>query len=821
MTAPDRLELLIADGQTKVTGLDYVFVHEDQVTLDVHFLRSPATLDEPLDNPDPAKDLAVERIRITAAGGSDGAERVPVSALEWIAGDEVLRLTTPLPGGFSPYILEIDDERIDPYFSAVRFSFKANCPSDLDCRPPPHLCPPEEEVDFPVDYQARDFWSLRRALLDFASQRYPDWQDRLEADVGVMLAEMMSALGDELAYYQDRIGREAHLETATQRRSLRRHARLVDYEVHDGLAAATWLDVTVETGLAGMLPAGADVSAVADGSGRNDYEVGRGLAEVADAKTYAVDAARNRLRPHLWDEDDTCLPAGATELVVKGHHESHLPLDDFEEGRDPGRWVLLRTDPGPGLPARRWLVRLTRVEELEDPLISDSEFGSALTRLGWEESEAVPFELDLTALSVRGNLVPATAGRTESRFLVVGREPDDEALGLPAAARRALSRTVERRGADGSTTHLLSLPGSEEIPLGWLGEDPRQASPEVRLAEVEWSGAARDWVEVAERPWSWRRSLIGSQPNDRHFTLDDGTWGRVVAFRRQGREIVHRDYAGGEGSTLRFGDGELGLVPAAGTLFRVTYRLGNGRRGNVAADSLTHPGDGMPGFVAALTNPLPAAGGRDPETAREVRQLAPEAFRAVAFRAVRPEDHAEATERLDWVDRAGATCRWTGSWLTTFVAADPRGAVTLTAEQRRQLDRQLDRFRQAGREAQTAEPHYADLDLEIAICVERQSYRGEVKESVLAALLGRAGFFAPDHFTFGTPLWRSRLEAAVQGVPGVRAVEEIRIRRRGHFDWRPLIGPYLPAGDHEVIRLENDPDHPERGSLRLVLEGGA
>ena len=47
-------------------------------------------------------------------------------------------------------------------------------------------------MDFPVDYQARDFNSYRQALLEFASQRYPDWHDRLEADVGIMLAEVMS-----------------------------------------------------------------------------------------------------------------------------------------------------------------------------------------------------------------------------------------------------------------------------------------------------------------------------------------------------------------------------------------------------------------------------------------------------------------------------------------------------------------------------------------------------------------------------------------------------------------------------------------------------
>jgi predicted phage baseplate assembly protein len=229
-------------------------------------------------------------------------------------------------------------------------------------------------------------------------------------------------------------------------------------------------------------------------------------------------------------------------------------------------------------------------------------------------------------------------------------------------------------------------------------------------------------------------------------------------------------------------------------------------------------------FVTSLTNPLPVTGGEDSELPEEIRQLAPEAYRAITYRAVRPEDYGEAAERLPWVQRAGATRRWTGSWLTTFVTADPRGAVSVDKTEYEELSNQVDRFRQAGHEVHTIQPRYADIDLEITVCAEPDSYRGEVEARVLELLLGRPGqpgFFAPDNFTFGTPLLRSRLEATIQQVPGVRAVGAIRIRRRGFFDWRALVGPYLPLGDRVILRLENDPDHPSRGSLRLVMEGGA
>src|SRR5262249_57078978 len=97
--------------------------------------------------------------------------------------------------------------------------------------------------------------------------------------------------------------------------------------------------------------------------------------------------------------------------------------------------------------------------------------------------------------------------------------------------------------------------------------------------------------------------------------------------------------------------------------------------------------------------------------------------------AVGGEDYAAAVEELDWVQRAGAQFRWTGSWLTVFATPDPKGSFALTPDERLDLERQLDRYRLAGREANGLDPKFANLDLEIHICVATTSFRGEVKEA--------------------------------------------------------------------------------------------
>ena len=813
MTTPaDRLEQLLKPAQNLVTGIDFVYVSPNQTTLDVFFLRPPGTLSVPLTN------LPQSALRIYSPSGGERHAEVPVTGIAWVTafGRDVLRITTAYPGDFSRYRLHIEDPRIDRFYNDVWFSFKANCPSEFDCKPPEHECPPDSVVDFPVDYTARDFWSFRRALLDFATQRYPAWQDRLEADVGVMFAEALSALGDEFAYYQDRVGREGYLETATQRRSLRRLANLVDYHVHDGLGASTWLDFAVNAD--GTIAAGTPVS---DVRGRVAFEVGHGIGETlaATPAAYTVSPDVNSMAAYQWDVDDVCLPVGATELFVFGHHAAKLPLDDLPPGRSPGKWLLLRTDPAnPAVRARAWMVRIIAREDLVDQVLADPNLSGSVpptdvTRLQWEPAQATPFELDLASLKVHGNMLPGTAGALKTARFMIG--PSDDEIDHSSA--------IERTGPDGSIAYLFSLPGSGASELVWRGAGPRDARPEILLT----SGTLVAGVWNPAEPWSWVQAPIGvnsAQPADPIFALDDGTWRRVVGYRRIAGDVVHRDYAADGGKTIRFGDGQFGQVPDPGTIFQAQYRLGSGAIANVPAGTLTRCSHAL---VVKVTNPLAVTDGVDPEAPAQIRQLAPEAFRAVTYRAVRQEDYAEAAERLPWVQKAGATFRWTGSWLDAFVTPDPLGAFEVAPERRVQLEDQLERFRQAGRPAYMLDLVYADLDLTIAVCVEPHGFRGEVEEQVLIALFGkggirpRVGFFSPDNFTFGQPLERSRVEAVIQDVPGVRAVEDMSIRRRGWFPWRAFSELTYRVGANELVRVENNPLAPGHGSVRLEMRGGA
>src|SRR5262249_48301441 len=68
-----------------------------------------------------------------------------------------------------------------------------------------------------------------------------------------------SVAADELSDYQDRVMNEAYLGTARKRVSLARHARLMDYHIHQGNQASTWIALDLPSPADGTLPAGLQV----------------------------------------------------------------------------------------------------------------------------------------------------------------------------------------------------------------------------------------------------------------------------------------------------------------------------------------------------------------------------------------------------------------------------------------------------------------------------------------------------------------------------------------------------------------------------------
>jgi hypothetical protein len=841
--AVDRKSALC--DQDALTGIDFIQVVEPQVqtVLRIFFMVEPsALLPVPMgssslaappgagSNAGPLQDepsIAVT-IRSTETG-----EAVRVEARGWrrVRAPAGIRLALEVevaaPGDFSLHSLTIEDARVDPFFNDRVFSFKQGCPSVFDCRVP---CDPDPAggPDHPVDYLARDFHSFRRALLDFAAERYPGWSEPLEADQAVMLMEIMAALGDEFAYSQDRIARELALDSATQRRSRSALARLVDYAPDPGSAATAELAVAVRAGAGGAFAdAGARIWALPEGRPPIPFSV--------RAAPPWHHEAWNEIPLHQPDSDVACLPEGATEafLATAAPIAPQLPPGAAGAAEDfwIGRRAILRFRPATG-PMRAFAITIRRVSRLVDQLGPSGPV--PLVRIGWDEP--IPWPMPLAGSHALLNIVTVVAGEMLIESFRIG--SDEEVLAryplASAAEVAALPRAVERQGPfddrEGARGLILryGLRGSESLGLGWEGaRDPlgigsaSAQTPMLALAErpTTPSGAAT--------PWRFRRDLLTAAADMPAFTLEEGMWRIVASHQTPFGDFAFQDYAGDQGWTLRFGDGAFGRRPQPGAIFEAAYFTAPGAAANLAADTLTRldPPPGAPpgptfAYAGAATNPLAIADGTDEEGAADIRINAPEAWRALPLRAVRPEDYQSIIERLGWVQRANATTAWTGSWQTDFVAADPLAGIGYTAEQRAALEDKVDCIRLATRDARLADPDYLDIDLEIDLCVAAGAYPGEVVPRVLRAL-APPGFFAAANFTFGQPLRRSALESAIQAVPGVKGVEAISLRVRRAGDWERFADADLAVAPGQIVRMENDPLFPSRGSLRVTGHGGA
>src|SRR5204863_4690532 len=141
--------------------------------------------------------------------------------------------------------------------------------------------------------------SFRRLILDRLSLLMPEWRERHVPDAGIAIVEVMAYVADYLSYYQDAVATEAYLDTARQRISVRRHARLVDYRMHDGCNARAFLflEVIKDDGLTL-----ADLYFSVDTAQEIVFE------PLDERPKFPVWLAHNEIRIYTWEDRECCIP---------------------------------------------------------------------------------------------------------------------------------------------------------------------------------------------------------------------------------------------------------------------------------------------------------------------------------------------------------------------------------------------------------------------------------------------------------------------------------------------------------------------------------
>ncbi|NTU86024.1 MAG: putative baseplate assembly protein, partial [Chloroflexales bacterium] len=277
--------------------------------------------------------------------------------------EQLLLVRTDASGDYSTYrlclVVEPDspqarDLSLDPLLSCVDLTFKAECPNPFDCASEPR-CPPERLPEPRIDYLARDYASFRRLMLDRLAQAIPAWSERSPADLGIALVELLAHAADQLSYYQDSVATEAYLGTARRRVSLRRHARLLDYAMHEGCNARAWVHLQVAAAELN-LPAGALLLSRLPGLppritlGELPQALRRRPVVFEPLHAPLLRAAHNELRFYTWGAEECCLPKGATRATLRADGPDGPPQLEagdvlvFEELRGPASGLAVDAD---------------------------------------------------------------------------------------------------------------------------------------------------------------------------------------------------------------------------------------------------------------------------------------------------------------------------------------------------------------------------------------------------------------------------------------------------------------------------------------------
>lgn len=488
--------------------------------------------------------------------------------------------------------------------------------------------------------------------------------------------------------------------------------------------------------------------------------------------------------------------------------------------------------------ARKHFVKLTSVRVATDKLT-----GTPIIEVQWDEADALPFPLCIMESQYQGkaihnivvyaNIVLSDHGLTvkniferisqhnsgsssdgrhgSSEFTYIDLGPSD-----PRLSQEPDEIDINKAPDQVIASQYLGQVPSDEPFRPKMGVGPitfavpyvpaiTSATRAMLYGAASAIPAIRLYGEGQE--WEPAKDLLSSDKYASEFVLETESDGRSYA---------------------RFGSAETksGKVPAAtaSNHFFAEYRIGNGRQGNIGAETLARvvwTGN----EIEKIRNPEQARGGQEPEDLEEVRRYAPYAFMRQE-RAVTEEDYYLILSRHPEVQRAKATIRWTGSWYTVFVAIDRVGGLKVNAGFKQNMLEYLDQYRLAGYDLEIREPSYVPLRIVVEVTLREGYFRADVlrvlKEVFGSKELGNGnlGFFHPDNFTFGTPVLLSRIYERASEIEGVKSVYVQRFERENHPRKEEFEDGIIKISEFEIARLDNEANSPDAGTIDFILVGG-
>ena len=346
-----------------------------------------------------------------------------------------------------------------------------------------------------------------------------------------------------------------------------------------------------------------------------------------------------------------------------------------------------------------------------DPLISEThQLQDPLQEQQYPKltlTQPIQNSYDPATVSVHANVTAATHGETETEILGSG-------SGIQTHQRFSLGKPP--------LTYTSAATASG-----------RASSLEVRVNDVLWEEA---------------RSLYELDSQDQKYIVridDDGT------------------------PNVIFGDGDHGArLPSGQENIQAVYRSGIGQDGNLPAERLTILKT-RPLGVTDVTNPVWATGGADPEAREDAAEKAPASVRTLD-RIVSLQDFEDFSRAFAGIGKAQSVAVWNGAdqIVHITVAATNGDGILPDSALYANLVKGIDAARDTIQQVQIASFIPLLFNLAAQIRLDPRYLLEQVEAQIRQQLAVQFTFI---HRDFGQPVTAAEVVSAIQGIPGVIAVD--------------------------------------------------
>ncbi|WP_298770740.1 hypothetical protein [uncultured Shewanella sp.] len=717
-----------------INGLDYILV-KDETCLELYFIKPALNLagggasSKTLPRLDP-NNIIVELLYA-------GVKQTLTFDVEYV--EEAfylkLKLDPPLPTQREAYIkITVLSDDIDPFFRAAEVKSHFNQQSE------DRLSTANLSAVPRLDYRAKDYDTFKQLIETELTHNIPDWRDRNAADMMVMLTEVLAYTGDMLSYKQDAVATEAYLSTARFDLSLQRHCRLLDYAIEKNTTARAWVTVLVDAAITlpprSLFFCGGDEQCPV--LSLFEYQDRQGGKEVVFE---AMDEAHclpeyNHLIPYDFGIQDYVIPKGCQTLAVKG-----------KINIKKGQLVALMDNQ---LQSSPQVVRLMQEGVYHTDPLSEQ----AYTQLYWYAHDALIESWQAQTSYLCANVLLVDRGET-----------------LPFEKLTLYLRNAQYF-AQLSHTHLVHgnrldvTQFNNEAASDGIKQSSVTATPQLQVIESQVSVDPESFCNgvLPNQYWTNVTDFLDSTPNAKHVVLDE-----------------HQGMA-----ELRFGDGLFGAFPNIFNYFYASCRITPNKDHQIAAGKINqvYLPEHLDIAIEAVTeikNLHPVGDSRSKHSAQAIKLAAPVQHRQ-RLNLVLSQDYIDLMLADNRVENVCFEKAWSGSHEVYYFYLHPRNEANLE-EVIPYFMQQFERYKVLNQRVVIHLFSPLLLKMSVNITVAAGHSMPALHQGLTLHLSDDAqmGIFAPERFSFGTPLYASEILETLLNIEGVENVQLSAFQTLPHY----------------------------------------